>query len=105
MPSAVTAASDHFSDQAWPSHVTQRLMAKAEAKGSDTLQRINVTEPYDVRRGTDHFGCTAGELRKAVSAVGNVVSHVSDHVCGRKPASDPRAALEAAFNTPESEPR
>jgi hypothetical protein len=60
--------------------------------------RINVTEPYDVRRWADRFGCSSQALRDAVTAVGNVALDVQRHLVGSPPAADARAALEAAFS-------
>jgi hypothetical protein len=80
-------------------------MPREQAKGYEAVQRINVTEACDVRQWADRFRCTPDELRKAVSVVCNIASDVSDHLSDRKPASDPRAALEAAFGTPSSASR
>ena len=62
-----------------------------------TVQRINVTEPYDVRLWAERFGCTPRQLRDAVGAVGNIASDVQGHLMHLPPPPDARAALEAAF--------
>ena len=61
------------------------------------VQRINVTEPYDVRLWAELFGCTSRQLRDAVGAVGNIASDVQRHLMKLPPPPDARAALEAAF--------
>ena len=62
------------------------------------VQRINVTEPYDVRLWAERFGCTSRQLRDAVGAVGNIASDVQGHLINPAlPPPDARAALEAAF--------
>jgi hypothetical protein len=61
------------------------------------VQRINITEPYDVRLWAERFGCTSRQLRDAVGAVGNIASDVQRHLMNPTPPWDARAALEAAF--------
>jgi hypothetical protein len=61
------------------------------------VQRINVTEPYDVRLWAERFSCTSRQLRDAVGAVGNIASDVRRHLMNPSPPRDARAALEAAF--------
>jgi hypothetical protein len=61
------------------------------------VQRINVTEPHDVRRWAERFGCTSRQLRDAVGAVGNIASDVQGHLMNSPLPPDARAALEAAF--------
>jgi hypothetical protein len=61
------------------------------------VQRINVTEAYDVRLWAERFGCTSRQLRDAVGAVGNIASDVQRHLMNPYAARDARAAVEAAF--------
>jgi hypothetical protein len=61
------------------------------------VQRINITEPYDVRLWAERFGCTSRQLRDAVGDVGNIASDVQTHLMNPSPPLDARAALEAAF--------
>ena len=61
------------------------------------VQRINVTEPYDVRLWAERFGCTSRQLRDAVSAVGNIAGDVHGHLVNPRVPPDARGALEKAF--------
>jgi hypothetical protein len=61
------------------------------------VQRINVTEPYDVRLWAERFACTSRQLSDAVGAVGNIASDVKGYLANLPSRPDPRAALEAAF--------
>ncbi len=61
------------------------------------VQRINVTEPYDVRLWAERFGCTSRQLKDAVAAVGNIASDVQRHLRNAPLPPDARAVLEAAF--------
>jgi hypothetical protein len=63
-----------------------------------TVQRINVTEPYDVRRWSDRYACTPRQLKDAIAAVGNIASEVQRHLVDPNPPRDSRAAIEAAFH-------
>ena len=64
------------------------------------VQRVNVTEMYDVRRWADRFGCTTQDLKTAIGVVGNVADDVRKYLINPKPATDHRAALKAAFQEP-----
>ena len=61
------------------------------------VQRINVTEPYDVRLWAERFGCTLRQLKDAVGAVGNIASDVQGYLMNPALPPDARAAIEAAF--------
>jgi len=39
-------------------------------RGPQDRSRVNVNEPWEVRYWCGHFGCTEGQLRAAVAAVG-----------------------------------
>ena len=67
------------------------------------VQRINVTEMYEVLAWADRCGCTPRELKDAISAVGNIASDVRKHLACPKPTPGGRAALEAAFRPRDEE--
>lgn len=72
-------------------------MFRAKSAIEPAVQRINVTEAYDIQLWAGRFGCTSRQLRDAVGAVGNIASDVQRHLMKPSAARDARAALEAAF--------
>jgi hypothetical protein len=53
------------------------------ARGQQDRTRINVNQEHELRYWTEKFGCTADELRAAVSAVGPMAEAVEQQVKGR----------------------
>lgn len=47
---------------------------------SQIAHRINVNEPYELRRWCAHFGVTEQQLRDAVKKVGPMVADVKRHL-------------------------
>ncbi|MEO7934093.1 MAG: DUF3606 domain-containing protein [Chthoniobacterales bacterium] len=45
--------------------------------------KISLTESWEVRYWTGHFGCTEAKLREAVHAVGNGAHHVAAYLAGK----------------------
>jgi hypothetical protein len=49
-------------------------------RGPQDRARINIHEDYEVRYGTRTFGVSAGELKRAVQAVGGMRDDVVRHL-------------------------
>ncbi len=56
---------------------------KSKSGGQDR-KLISLSEDYEVRDWSAKFGVSAGELRKAVEAVGNEASKVEEYLKKRK---------------------
>jgi hypothetical protein len=48
-------------------------------RGYSDRRRISLTEDYEVRYWTAHFGCNAEDLREAIEKVGHMVSAVEGY--------------------------
>ena len=48
--------------------------------GSPDSKRINVHEPYELKRWANQFGVSPDALKQAVQKVGNSVQKVKDHL-------------------------
>ena len=72
-------------------------MFKHPLTTAPAVQRINVTELYDVRRWAERYNCTPQELKAAICVVGNVSGDVRRYLAHPHPVPNGRAALEAAF--------
>jgi hypothetical protein len=74
-------------------------LTKKRSEVVPAVPRINVTELYPVREWATHYGCTPGQLRAAVSIVGNIAADVEKHLrpAPTETALDRRRALDAAF--------
>ena len=72
-------------------------MFKRSSAADSAVQRINITELYELRQWADRYGCTPQELKAAVAAVGNVAHDVRRQLTHPNPPPNGRDALEAAF--------
>ena len=72
-------------------------MFKHPSATAPAVQRINVTELYEVRQWAERYACTPQELKAAICVVGNVADDVRRYLADAHPVPNGRAALEAAF--------
>ena len=72
-------------------------MSNQPSATAPAVQRINVTEMYEVRQWAERYACSPHELKAAVCVVGNVADDVRRYLAQRHPVPNGRAALEAAF--------